>query len=1429
MHKCFVKIANVFRQKSTNPPTEVEYLNGVSEVDMRHGGAYLDNVGERESNEREVGEANSEKANTQTAGVKDKQRPNNISSDKHKECRDKCSDNIDKTINATTSTSTSIITNAAKPQRVDGIVNSVLNERIAARNKRGNEVVKQKENKTKYFLRSATSPSLGKVEHDVGMMSSTDMSDVVYRCSYQGGGAGENRNSARSSTRSSGIFRLFLGSSKKKKNEKGKDKEKEKEKEKKKECGNEKEKEKAKKKGKEKVAPLAAMEPQQLGFDEDEEKAFTKVNKSSNIAPKALKEMRTDAGVDKKKNTSNDIKAELLHSTNDKSARRKIATHINTTTCGKDIDDSDTHRYSAKGDVDVTSEAAVDIKCMPHHAKTKSIEAHDERSYISEYKSFVEDERPNLIGSPFPETEAFNFEKALNRKTSERHSSPLVDIQNKCGVDVKAQLSSSHANLNDYILGHTNGLTPKTPEEIEYEKNIAAESADIMTPLPQNLTFHSARLSLSTGRTLASDIADMIRNLDANTLRINNMTVEEKMELMKRFEQPQQQQQHEKQLQTSQIHHPHYQNHHASNTNQHSPLRRASSARNVNPMRLAMENRIAMQATALTSTTASVSAAQQLQGVGGGGADESTCDSDGENVEVVLRRKFVDYPGGEKVTVSTCLYERRQPKCPKLKLLVQSQNNENREEGSAERSLMDVKFPTVLPPNPQLKALLVFHKSDNICEVVTEACHRQQLDVTVARTKEGALETLSSTSEEFYHLIIIDARSTKHLDAEYIARSIRHTKGHHFTTIIAVVKKSFFEKDDVLIALLDAGVNRCVPETTNLSMCSIELKQILHSIVRPHNVMSTQQALYTALHRLKEVILITDNHLRIQYANRAAERLLNMRLDEIISKPLTDIFITDVSSFMMQSRKNKEFDEILTVRRKGQEDVSMHIRVIQVACIGRTPTHFVFNLDVPGSHGDFVATLPQAREAPRGSQHSIRRGSVDVRSVASDGLRRTSLAKLTSLPLEAPITKENCSPDEARLIDKVMEFLKREGLYSPQMKEIRTDDPIATDLIGALLTGPSLYSSRRSSNDSIIRVTGRQSTSMPAKMKATPHIMELLEESLSWEFDIFKLEEITEKRPLLYLGMEMFRRFNVFATLNIDENVCKSWLAVIEANYHANNSYHNSTHAADVMQATGCFLTQLAAKDMGMDHTDEAIALIAAAAHDIDHPGRSSAFLCNSRNALALLYNDLCVLESHHASITFRLTLSDDKINIFKNLDTESYKSVRSVVIDMILATEMTRHFEHLAKFVSIFGSDEEPKDIVQSEEESSILIRRMMIKVADVSNPSRQPSYCVEWARRIAEEYFTQTDEEKAKALPIVMPMFDRNTCSIPKSQIGFIEYIIQDMMHAWDSFIDMPQLVTYMQINYSQWKKFEEQGVHTLADVKSKQHSLSVKKSAK
>ena len=78
-------------------------------------------------------------------------------------------------------------------------------------------------------------------------------------------------------------------------------------------------------------------------------------------------------------------------------------------------------------------------------------------------------------------------------------------------------------------------------------------------------------------------------------------------------------------------------------------------------------------------------------------------------------------------------------------------------------------------------------------------------------------------------------------------------------------------------------------------------------------------------------------------------------------------------------------------------------------------------------------------------------------------------------------------------------------------------------------------------------------------------------------------------------------------------------------------------------------------------------------------------------------------------------------------------------------------------------------------------------------------------------------------------MPMFDRMSCSIPKSQIGFVDFIINDMIEAWDgtvdfsnnftfskilkardfaasfsAFVDMPEMVGYMRQNYDKWKEY-------------------------
>nr|XP_054755650.1 high affinity cAMP-specific and IBMX-insensitive 3',5'-cyclic phosphodiesterase 8A-like [Lytechinus pictus] len=207
---------------------------------------------------------------------------------------------------------------------------------------------------------------------------------------------------------------------------------------------------------------------------------------------------------------------------------------------------------------------------------------------------------------------------------------------------------------------------------------------------------------------------------------------------------------------------------------------------------------------------------------------------------------------------------------------------------------------------------------------------------------------------------------------------------------------------------------------------------------------------------------------------------------------------------------------------------------------------------------------------------------------------------------------------------------------------------------------------------------------------------------------------------------------------------------------------------------------------------------------------------------LYIFFFDRAVLESHHSALAFQLTTKEDRCNIFKELDRDDFRALRHSIIDMILATEMTKHFEHLSKFVNCInkpgaregddsssmqsGGRSTPDTMTLSTPENRALVRRMLIKCADVANPTRPLELCKEWARRISQEYFNQTDEEKRRGLPVVMPVFDRTVCSIPKSQISFIDYFIMDMFEAWDSFADCPELMEHLQINYVYWKGEEE-----------------------
>ncbi|XP_029431248.1 high affinity cAMP-specific and IBMX-insensitive 3',5'-cyclic phosphodiesterase 8B isoform X2 [Rhinatrema bivittatum] len=703
-----------------------------------------------------------------------------------------------------------------------------------------------------------------------------------------------------------------------------------------------------------------------------------------------------------------------------------------------------------------------------------------------------------------------------------------------------------------------------------------------------------------------------------------------------------------------------------------------------------------------------------------------------------------------------------------------------------------------------IQVLLIFAKEDSQSDGFWWACDRAGYRCNIARTPESALECFL---DKHHEIIIIDHRQSRYFDAEAACRSIKHSGQSRTYYILAVVSHLSGDPEEMsVLSLLHAGFNRRFVENNNMIACYNELIQIEHGEVRSHFKLRACNSVFTALEHCQEAIEITSEDHLIQ-----------------------------------------EWQGIYYARRKAGDSVQQHVKIIPVIGQGGKIRQFVSikrlcsasdnNKQFYKVHREDKCLGENSQSDSHSFRHKNRRKeSIDVKSITSrssdapslQNRRYSSMARIHSMTIEAPITKviniinaaqENSPVTVAEALDRVLEILRTTELYSPQLGT-KDEDPHTSDLVGGLMTDGLR---RLSGNEYVFSKNMHHShshLSVPITINdIPPRIAQLLDNEENWDFNIFELEAITHKRPLVYLGLKVFARFGVYEFLNCSEATLRSWLQVVEANYHASNSYHNSTHAADVLHATAFFLGKERVKG-SLDQLDEVAALIAATVHDVDHPGRTNSFLCNAGSELAVLYNDTAVLESHHTALAFQLTAKDNKCNIFKNIERTQYRTLRQAIIDMVLATEMTKHFEHVNKFVNSInkpiaaeesnsnseGSDCECTASIKNSPENRILIKRMMIKCADVANPCRPLDLCIEWAGRISEEYFAQTDEEKRQGLPVVMPVFDRNTCSIPKSQISFIDYFIMDMFDAWDAFAHLPALMQHLSDNYKYWKALDE-----------------------
>ncbi|KAJ3143784.1 High affinity cAMP-specific 3',5'-cyclic phosphodiesterase 7A, partial [Irineochytrium annulatum] len=302
-----------------------------------------------------------------------------------------------------------------------------------------------------------------------------------------------------------------------------------------------------------------------------------------------------------------------------------------------------------------------------------------------------------------------------------------------------------------------------------------------------------------------------------------------------------------------------------------------------------------------------------------------------------------------------------------------------------------------------------------------------------------------------------------------------------------------------------------------------------------------------------------------------------------------------------------------------------------------------------------------------------------------------------------------------------------------------------------------------------------------------------------FNFPIFEFAKECGAHPLLIMSHRLCVGSGLVGRLGLNADKFVSCMATIELGYHSDLAFHNSLHAADVLHCINYFLNLPTVGTLFSDLEQLSI-LLAATIHDFDHPGVNNHFLIASSDRRALLYNDKSVLENHHCASAFEV-MSRKECAFLGSLDRADFKTVREAVVEMVLATDLAQHFSLLTMFKKKVLTAE-TFDPVGTREDRTLLMQ-MLMKCADVSNPTKAWPEYNEWILRITEEWFRQGDREKLLGLP-VSPFCDRDGTTLTRpapaqnSFINFIVYPLFDAFHAWTP---LGEVKRGLEMNRAKW----------------------------
>jgi len=317
------------------------------------------------------------------------------------------------------------------------------------------------------------------------------------------------------------------------------------------------------------------------------------------------------------------------------------------------------------------------------------------------------------------------------------------------------------------------------------------------------------------------------------------------------------------------------------------------------------------------------------------------------------------------------------------------------------------------------------------------------------------------------------------------------------------------------------------------------------------------------------------------------------------------------------------------------------------------------------------------------------------------------------------------------------------------------------------------------------------------ELLADDALVACLQTANEWIFDSFRLDDLTGGFPLPKFGFWMFKEHGLLSEFKIPTAKLFNFLRRIQAKYKP-TLYHNVIHAVDVAQAMHFWMRRGLLSE-NANSLQVMAALLAGMCHDTGHPAKNNAFMVNSKNKFATLYNDISVLENMHLSLLFE-TYNEPECDFLCNLSREEWQSHRKGMVGMILATDFGRHNEILS-----IAQERLKQGRMDLQKEADFdLTMKVGIKCADLRHCMMPHEMTQRTTALLMEEFWGQGDEEAALGLPI-SPFMNREKANLNKEQAGFYQFMIMPLINVWAEILPSEASVAldYSKRNWEAWQK--------------------------